>query len=149
MSGTSTPRTSALSTPRSEAIRHPMTLPLPNASATTEAIRAWILAWHTAHGVSISASILERVTWTGRWIHEQPPAQLESEIFSWGVPQGRGRILVLDLVRERRGMVVMREVSDYFGGVGEGQGKVERLIGNRKSGRRRHLIRSCFRLLRG
>ncbi|KAE9381254.1 hypothetical protein N431DRAFT_505659 [Stipitochalara longipes BDJ] len=114
MSIPSTPRVSAPGTPRIEAIHLPTEIPLPDSQASTEAVRAWIHAWHISHGVSIDAYTLSQITWTGRWIHEQPPAQLESEIFSWGVSQERGRMMVLDLVRERRGQIDMKQL--FFGG---------------------------------
>jgi hypothetical protein len=74
----------------------------PHRQATPEQVRDWIRAWHEAHHIQIEENILKLVTWDGEWIYEQPPAQLESEIFAWGVSQGRGRMMVLNLVRERR-----------------------------------------------
>jgi hypothetical protein len=89
-------------TPHSELIQSPPGMVLPDRQASTEQVCDWIRAWNLAHHVAVDESILRRVTWNGQWIHQQSPVQLESNLFSWGVPEGRGRMMVLDLVRERR-----------------------------------------------
>jgi hypothetical protein len=57
-------------------------------------------------------------------------------------------MMVLDLVRERREVVVARQVSDFDGLIywwGAGRGRT--LMGNRRSGRRKSRMRCCIRLL--
>jgi hypothetical protein len=85
-----------------EAVHPPTETPLPDCEASIQQIRDWIRAWHGDHGVEIDEFTLIEVIWTGQWIHEQPPGQLECDIISWGVPQREARMMVLDLVRERR-----------------------------------------------
>jgi hypothetical protein len=89
-------------TPHLEPVQSSPEVVFPDRQASTEQVCDWIRAWHLAHHVTVDGSILRRVTWNGQWIHEQSPAQLESDIFSWGVAEGRGRMMVLDLIRERR-----------------------------------------------
>jgi hypothetical protein len=93
---------SAPNTPKAKAIHPPTETPLPDREASTQQVCEWIKTWHKDHEVEVDEVTLTQVTWTGRWIHEQPPAQLETDIASWGVPQRRARMMVLDLVRERR-----------------------------------------------
>jgi hypothetical protein len=97
-------------TPQSEAVEPPPEATFPDRQATRKQVCHWIRAWHIAHHVAVDESTLRRVTWNGQWIHEQFPAQLESDIFAWGVPEGRGRMMVLDLVRERRNQIKEKSV---------------------------------------
>ncbi|KAH8770286.1 hypothetical protein BGZ57DRAFT_855961 [Hyaloscypha finlandica] len=96
---------------KAEAV-HPSTeTPLPDCEASTQQVREWVKTWHKDHGVEVDEVTLTQVTWTGPRIHEQPPAQLESDIVSWGVPQRRARMMVLDLVRERRRQTKLKPAS--------------------------------------
>jgi hypothetical protein len=97
-------------TPETAAVHPDIEPPFPDCKASTHQVHHWIRTWHIDHGIEVDLRTLNQVTWTGPWIHEQPPAQLESEIIAWGVPQQLGRMMVLDLVRERRGQTKIKQV---------------------------------------